>query len=190
MENRQQWLLEPIQEEEDKDLEELLDEEENVTTNEEQEDKCSLNVQRPSQQYGSLDQSGAAQPQITMNKRGRQTSNRSSLLCWSESDEDLPTPQKPQAREGGRTRPPEKKIRPRRKRKAPSSDVLFPQWLVNLMNNIEEATTHELIVDPAQEPTDNMMLPPSPPCFTVEMVYSPYMELIEMFSNIPCTIPK
>ncbi|XP_034145475.1 histone H3.v1-like isoform X3 [Esox lucius] len=150
MENQQKCWLEPIQEEEEeeaKELVEVVDEEEKDTNkkkeNEEQEDRYCL-------KRAELDEEEDG-PQLeteVMNKRGKETSNRWSRPCWPVSDEVLPTPQEPQQREGGgMLPPPQKKISSRGKRKLPTADGMFPKWLMNLMHNIEEATTHELIVE-------------------------------------------
>ncbi|XP_034145465.1 receptor-interacting serine/threonine-protein kinase 3-like isoform X2 [Esox lucius] len=104
----------------------------------------------PLKQRAELDEEEDG-PQLeteVMNKRGKETSNRWSRPCWPVSDEVLPTPQEPQQREGGgMLPPPQKKISSRGKRKLPTADGMFPKWLMNLMHNIEEATTHELIVE-------------------------------------------
>ncbi|XP_020322326.2 transcription factor SPT20 homolog [Oncorhynchus kisutch] len=88
------------------------------------------------------------EPQLTINRRVKQTSHTRRRLSWSSSDEELPTPQRPQKRRWkDELPPPQKKRGPRGRRKVPTAEDVFPQWLVNLMHNIEEATTHELVVE-------------------------------------------
>ncbi|XP_029930584.1 RNA polymerase II-associated factor 1 homolog [Myripristis murdjan] len=55
-----------------------------------------------------------------------------------------------QARGGKRKQPrqsAQKKRGRTRKRKMPPAEEPFPEWLVDLMFNIEEATTHELVIE-------------------------------------------
>ncbi|XP_013995940.1 nucleolar protein 12 [Salmo salar] len=88
------------------------------------------------------------EPQLTINRRVKQTSRTRRRLSWSSSDEELPTPQRPQKRRWkDELPPPQKKGGARGRRKVPTAENFFPQWLVNLMHNIEEATTHELVVE-------------------------------------------
>ncbi|CAB1326344.1 unnamed protein product [Coregonus sp. 'balchen'] len=177
MENRQQYPLEPIQEEEEEDEEEeVVVDDKGKDKEEKEEEESPLKVWRQSRQSRSLDQSSAAQveiyslsvpyptttqttsnlgDEITTPGRGKQTSRTRRRLSWSSSDEELPTPQGPQKKRGEDG---QKKIGARRRRKVPTAvsinnkpvvmmDDPFPQWLVNLMHNIEEATTHELVVE-------------------------------------------
>ncbi|XP_070292872.1 structural maintenance of chromosomes protein 4-like isoform X2 [Salvelinus sp. IW2-2015] len=88
------------------------------------------------------------EPQLTINRRVKQTSRTRRRLSWSSSDEELPTPQRPRKRRSeDELPPPQKKRGARGRRKVPTAEDFFPQWLVNLMHNIEEATTHELVVE-------------------------------------------
>ncbi|KAL0966174.1 hypothetical protein UPYG_G00291900 [Umbra pygmaea] len=183
MENLYQYMLETIQEEvekeveDDKKQEELVNEEETEKrTTTEESDECPLKVRRASRQSSSLDQISSARvenlpvpypiiplkkvghrdkvnrpgitlpgtlraeadredcgaqlemkPEVTNNKRWKRTTRRQRP---SLSDEESPTPQK--------------KAGPKRRQR---KDGPFPEWLVNLMHNIEEATTHELVVE-------------------------------------------
>ncbi|KAL3055235.1 hypothetical protein OYC64_018013 [Pagothenia borchgrevinki] len=156
-------------EEEEEDFQIQVDTKEVMVDEESEEDEGELRVQRPMRLFGSLRQASYLQNQST-NKDQEEMEN-SSDLDRSTQALDLCDEATTQPKRFGNEKwsiskllrievskvkwpkhtPPKQSVQKKRTRKrvkkVSKAEQRFPKWLVDLMINIEEATTHQLVVE-------------------------------------------
>ncbi|KAI9544665.1 hypothetical protein NQZ68_001539 [Dissostichus eleginoides] len=151
-------------EEEEEDFQIQVDTKEVMV--DEESDEGELRVQRPRQLCGSLRQASYLQNQST-NKDEEEMENSSDSDRSTQALDlcDEATTQQPKRFgnekwsiskllriEASKVKwskhtPPKLSVQKKRTRKSVKKEQRFPKWLVDLMINIEEATTHQLVVE-------------------------------------------